>query len=103
MNKKKIIEYLEKDFITLANLEGSLHYAIKQHNNKQQQMKILHAAFKRTCDIMLKRRKCISKQLKTPLKLIGDPKERELSQILQNSLKKLKKHNSPKTNSSNKG
>lgn len=77
MNKEKIIEYLEKDFVTLANLEGSLHYAIKQHNDKQYQMKILHAAFKRCCDIMLKRRKYISKQLKTPLKILKNPSKKQ--------------------------
>ena len=73
MNKQKIVEYLEKDFLTLTNLEGSLQYAIKCHSDKQYQMKILHVAFKRCCEIMLKRREYIAKQLKIKLKMIKSP------------------------------
>ncbi len=76
MNKTKILELIEKDFLTIANLEGSLQYAIKSGRNPQWQMRILHCAFKRACDIMLKRRKFIAKQLGLELKLLQDPPEK---------------------------
>ena len=57
MNKKKILEAIEKDFLTIANLERSMKYMLHSNKGKQYQFKILHSAFKRTCDILLKRRK----------------------------------------------
>ena len=75
MNKnKRILELVEKDFLTLANLEGSLQYAIKSSRGRHYQLKVCHAAFRRTCDIMLKRRKEIAKMLGLKLSLIGDPR-----------------------------
>ena len=57
MNKRKILEFVEKDFLTLINLERSIEFAINSNKGKQYQFKVLHAAFKRTCNILLKRRK----------------------------------------------
>lgn len=74
MNKnEKILDLVEKDFLTLANLERSIQFAINSHKGRQYQYKISHAAFKRTCDVMLKRRKQIAKMLGLKLKMIGDP------------------------------
>jgi len=73
MNKKKILEYIEKDFLTIANLEGSMQYALNSCKGRQYQFKVLHAAFKRTCDILLKRRKYIAKELGLKLQSLQDP------------------------------
>ncbi len=73
MNKKKILDFVEKDFLTIANLERSIQYALNSNKGKQYQYKILHAAFKRTCDILLKRRKYIAKELGLKLKMLRDP------------------------------
>ena len=80
MNKnEKIIELVEKDFLTLSNLEGSLQYAIKSSRGMHYQLKVCHAAFKRTCDIMLKRRKEIAKMLGLKLQMIGEPSEKQFN------------------------
>ena len=69
MNKnEKILELVEKDFLTLGNLEGSMQFAINSYKGKQYQFKVCHAAFRRTCDIMLRRRKEIAKLLGLKLK-----------------------------------
>ncbi|MCK5282483.1 MAG: hypothetical protein KAK00_03670 [Nanoarchaeota archaeon] len=73
MNKKKILELVEKDFFTIANLERSMKYMLNSGNRKQYQHKVLHAAFRRTCDILLKRRKYIAKELGLELQLLVDP------------------------------
>ena len=70
MNKEKILELVEKDFLTLANLERSMKYILHSSKGKGYQFKILHSAFKRTCDILLKRRKYIAKELGLELKLL---------------------------------
>jgi len=76
MNKnQKILELVEKDFLTLGNLEKSMQFAINSYKGKQYQFKVLHAAFKRTCDIMLSRRKEIAKMLGLELKMVKDPSE----------------------------
>ena len=75
MNKNKILQLVEKDFLTLVNLERSIQYAIKSSKGRQYQLKVCHAAFKRTCDIMLHRRKEIAKMLGLKLCMIGDPSE----------------------------
>ena len=71
MNKKKILECVEKDFLTLVNLERSMKFAINSYKGKQYQFKVLHAAFKRTCDILLKRRKYIAKELGLKLQMLN--------------------------------
>ena len=71
--KNEILELVEKDFFTLANLERSIHYALNSNKGKQYQYKICHAAIKRTCDIMLKRRQKIAKILGLKLQLICNP------------------------------
>jgi|ETNmetMinimDraft_33_1059910.scaffolds.fasta_scaffold328079_1 hypothetical protein len=75
MNKTKIVNLVERDFTTLANLERSIQFAINSRKGRQYQYKVMHAAFKRTCDILLKRRKYIAKQLGRRLELIKDPSE----------------------------
>lgn len=72
MNKRKILQFVEKDFLTIANLERSIRYALHSNKSKQYQLKVIHAAFKRTCDILLKRRKYIAKELGLKLKLLQD-------------------------------
>ena len=73
MNKnEKIIEMVEKDFLTLRNLERSMHFAIKSDKGRQYQFKILYAAFKRTSEIMLSRRKIIAKMLGLELNMIKE-------------------------------
>jgi len=44
MNKKKILDLVEKDFLTIANLERSIRYALQSNKDKQYQFKIIHAA-----------------------------------------------------------
>jgi len=73
MNKQKILNLVEKDFLTLHNLENSIKYALRSNKGRQYQFKVLHAAFKRTCDILLKRRKYIAKELGLKLKTLKDP------------------------------
>lgn len=74
MNKKqKILDMVERDFLTLSNLEQSMRYAINSYKGRQYQHKVIHAAFKRTCDIMLKRRKDIARILGLKLLLLQDP------------------------------
>lgn len=73
MNKNKIVELVEKDFLTIANLERSMQYALNSNKGRGYQFKVLHSAFKRTCDILLKRRKFIAKELGVKLELIHDP------------------------------
>lgn len=63
----------DKDFLTIANLERSMQFAINSNKGKQYQFKVLHAAFKRTCDILLKRRKHIAKELGLKLQILQDP------------------------------
>jgi len=63
MNKNKILELVEKDFKTLSNLERSIKFALKSNKDRQYQYKVCHAAFKRTYDIMLRRREQIAKML----------------------------------------
>ncbi len=60
MNKNKIIDLVEKDFKTLLNLERSIKFALNSNKGRQYQYKVCHAAFKRTCDIMLRRREQIA-------------------------------------------
>ena len=73
MNKRKILDFVEKDFLTISNLERSMKYAINSSKGRGYQFKILHSAFKRTCDILLKRRKFIAKELGLKLQLLKDP------------------------------
>lgn len=73
MNKKKILEFVEKDFLTIANLERSMQYALNSNKGRQYQFKILHSAFKRTCDILLKRRRYIARELGLKLQMLQDP------------------------------
>ena len=73
MNKRKILEMVEKDFLTIANLERSMKYMLNSYKGKGYQFKILHSAFKRTCDILLKRRKFIAKELGLKLTMLRDP------------------------------
>ncbi|MDP7506015.1 MAG: hypothetical protein QF362_01035 [Candidatus Woesearchaeota archaeon] len=73
MKTKRILELTEKDFLTIANLERSIYFALNSSKGKQYQYKIIHAAFKRTCDILLKRRKYIAKELSLKLQLLQDP------------------------------
>jgi len=73
MNKQKILNLVEKDFLTIANLERSMQFALNSSKGKQYQFKVLHAAFKRTCDILLKRRKLIAKELGLKLKMLQYP------------------------------
>ncbi len=73
MNKEKILDFVEKDFLTLVNLERSMQFAINSNKGKQYQFKVLHASFKRTCDILLKRRKYIAKELGLKLQTLQDP------------------------------
>lgn len=74
MNKnEKIVEMAEKDFLTLANLERSIYFALNSSRGKHYQLKVIHAAFKRTCEIMLKRRKDMARMLGCRLKRIGNP------------------------------
>jgi len=70
---EKTIELIEKDFLTLANLERSILFALNSSKGRQYQLKVCHAAFKRTCEIMLKRRERIAKMLGVKLKMIGWP------------------------------
>lgn len=73
MDKKKILECVEKDFLTIANLEQSMKFMLNSYKGRQYQLKILHSAFKRTCDILLKRRRYIAKELGLKLQLLQDP------------------------------
>ena len=63
--KNKILDIANKDLITLDNLEQSIKYAMNTGNHK-----IIYSAFKRTQDIMLRRRKDLTRELgvstKTP-------------------------------------
>jgi hypothetical protein len=73
MNKTKILDVVEKDFLTLRNLERSIQFALKSRRGTHYQLKVMHAAFRRTCDILLKRRTYIAKQLGLKLQLLKDP------------------------------
>ena len=73
MKNEKIIELVEKDFLTLANLERSIQFALNSSKGRGFQYKVCHAAFKRTCEIMLKRRLKIARMLGLKLKMIGRP------------------------------
>ncbi|MFH1642089.1 MAG: hypothetical protein ABIC04_04265 [Nanoarchaeota archaeon] len=72
MNRRKILKEIESDFLTIANLERSMRFMLHS-KSKQHQFKILHCAFRRTCDILLKRRKFIAKELGLKLQLLQDP------------------------------
>ena len=73
MNKRKILEMVEKDFLTIANLERSLKFALNSQKGRQYQYKVLHASFKRTCDIILNRRKFIAIDLSLKLQVVRIP------------------------------
>lgn len=73
MNKTKIVNLVEKDFLTIANLERSMKFMLHSNKGKQYQFKVLHSAFKRTCDIFLKRRKIIARELGLKLELLQYP------------------------------
>jgi hypothetical protein len=73
MNRKKILDFVERDFQTLGNLERSMRYALNSDKGRGYQYRILHSAFKRTCDIMLRRRKLIARELGLKLLNIQDP------------------------------
>ncbi|MBD3163690.1 hypothetical protein GF323_00650 [Candidatus Woesearchaeota archaeon] len=73
MNRRKILDMSERDFLTIANLERSMHYVLKSGKGRAYQFRIMHAAFKRACDIMLKRRKHIAKELGLKLIRLKDP------------------------------
>jgi len=73
MNKQKILEMVEKDFLTIGNLEASMHFMLKSSKGRGYQFKILHSAFKRCCDILLKRRRFIAKELGLKLTMLREP------------------------------
>ena len=70
---EKILSLVEKDFLTLLNLERSIHFALHSNKGRQYQLKVCHAAFKRTCDIMLSRRKQIAKMIGLKLQILENP------------------------------
>ena len=68
INKQKINKLIEKNNITLKNLERSIRFAL---NNKEKQYQIINSAFTRTNDILNKR----EKEIKSILKLRTHKKE----------------------------
>jgi len=66
MNQQKILKLIEKNNVTLINLERSINFAI---NNKEKQQCIINSAFTRTSNILNRREKEIKNILK--LKTIG--------------------------------
>ena len=76
---QKILEIIEKDFLTLRNLEKSIWFAIKSNKCRQYQFKILYAAFRRTSEIMISRRKMIANMLGSELNLVKEQYKPEQS------------------------
>ncbi len=72
-NRKKILEMVERDFLTIGNLEASMQFMLKSYKGRGYQYKILHSAFKRCCDILLKRRKFIAKELGLKFTILREP------------------------------
>ncbi|MBD3247069.1 hypothetical protein GF378_00425 [Candidatus Pacearchaeota archaeon] len=84
MNKNKILELVEKDFKTLMNLERSIKFALNSTKGRQYQYKVCHAAFKRTYDIMLRRREQIAKIIGMKLKSSKKEQNHKITYNLKN-------------------
>ena len=91
MNKEKILELVEKDFITLRNLEGSIIYILSSRKGAYYQRKIMHGAFRRACDIMYKRRKKIAKMLGLKFTILADPLPRRANRSKRKRVRKPKR------------